>query len=196
MADLIARVSELVGDPTNSVVSAQQVQDALDHARTDVVQARLTARPTWTANGLAYLDYYAERLGGDWESTTGANVTVTLYDASFAELTPASADYLTGHWTLAASCAPPIYISGATYDVYAAAAALCEWRAAQVAINFDFSADGQSFSRSQVAKAFREQAALYWAQARPRAGTMVRGDRNAGRSADDAYRRFHRSTRG
>lgn len=53
-----------------------------------------------------------------------------------------------------------------TYDLNAAAAEGWRWKAAKVAGNYDFGADGASFSRAQVAKECREQVALYAKRAR------------------------------
>lgn len=46
----------------------------------------------------------------------------------------------------------------ATYDLHAAAADVWDAKAAKAAANYDFSADGGSFQRSQVTEAYANQA--------------------------------------
>lgn len=60
----------------------------------------------------------------------------------------------------------PLWI--ATYDLHAAAADVWQEKAAAVASNFDFTADGASFSRSQTYQQMLAQARWYAARRRPR----------------------------
>lgn len=55
----------------------------------------------------------------------------------------------------------------ATYDLNAAAADVWDERAATVAQDFDFSADGGNYSRSQVAAQYQERARYYRSRRRP-----------------------------
>jgi len=69
-----------------------------------------------------------------------------------------------------------LFISGTSFDLYAAAADLLEGAAAMSATAFDVSVDGNSYSRSQITKAFLEMAASYRKRARAHVGTSSRGD--------------------
>lgn len=75
-------------------------------------------------------------------------------------LTPVISDNLAGRWRFA-SPQHQVYLTGSRYDVYATAAELLSIWASQVALEFDYSADGASLYRSQKAKALREQAEQY-----------------------------------
>ena len=55
----------------------------------------------------------------------------------------------------------------ATYDLRAAAAEVCEEKAAAVAARFDFAADGANFSRSQEYDHWMKQARYHAARRRP-----------------------------
>jgi len=55
----------------------------------------------------------------------------------------------------------------ATYDLHAAAADIWDEKAAVVAVDFDFSADGGNYSRSQVVQQFERQARAHRARRRP-----------------------------
>lgn len=169
MADLITRLRRLINDPAgvNQTWTDDELQDFLDAHRLDVRHARLRPEPTWTGSGVTYTDYYADY--GDWESD------VVLEDASGNDLTPATSDLLTGHWTFTDQD-PPVYITGKTYDLYAAAAAVLEAWAARVALEFDFTADGASFRRSQKREALLALAAEYRRRARANRAVMVRSD--------------------
>lgn len=59
----------------------------------------------------------------------------------------------------------------ATYDLNAAASAIWEEKAAAAAVDFDFSADGGNYSRSQVFDQMMKQARLFGAKRK--AGTIT-----------------------
>ncbi len=173
MADLIARVRLLISDPagTSQVFSDQEIQDTLDRHRSDVRYRELASAKTIAPGGaVSYLDYYADV--GNWEADE------KLYDGAYNQLTPATADRLSGHWTFASNQMPPVLIVGKYYDVYAAAADLVEAWAAKEKLSFDFDADGQAFKRSQKVQMLLAMAREYRRQQRPVSVGMVRSDAN------------------
>jgi hypothetical protein len=126
MVDIIARTREVIADPAGAAqtFSAQAIQDELDRYRQVVRYGQLDFDTNEAAITGRYLDYFADV--GDWETDA------LLYSLGNALLTPATSDYLTGHWTFAATTYPPVYIVGQTYDVYRAAASLIRRWAARV----------------------------------------------------------------
>lgn len=179
LADLITRLRLLVNDPAGGTqaFTDDQLEDVLDARRADVRHLELDAAETRDPGaGVTYLDYHARV--GDWESDA------VLEDATGAALVPATSDYLVGHWTFAASQTPPVYLTGKTFDLYAAAADLLEMWAAKLALSgFDFSADGATYHLSQRQAALERQAALY--RTRARGGLGIGGMTIVERS--DAY---------
>ncbi|NOZ27968.1 MAG: hypothetical protein GXP39_07950 [Chloroflexi bacterium] len=168
MADLITRLRRLINDSgTSQTWTDDELQDFLDARRLDVRRARLRPETTWAAGTVTYTDYYADY--GDWESDA------VLEDADGDDLTPSSSDWLTGHWTFADQD-PPVFITGKSYDLYAAAADVLEAWAAKVALEFDFDADGGRFRRSQKREALLELAKRYRRRSRPQVAVMVRND--------------------
>lgn len=173
MAALITRVRGMINDPagTSQFFPDQDIQDALDFNRVNVKYALLRPTPTLVNNGqsgtsYSYLDYYADI--GDWEDD------LVLNNGAFQTITPATSDNLTGHWTFnlpAPGQLPPVFITGQYYDRYLASATLLERWAAALSMNFDFTADGQSFRRSQapqmlmnLAKEYRKHALVHTMQ--------------------------------
>ena len=61
----------------------------------------------------------------------------------------------------------------ATYDLHAAAADIWEEKAAVVAVDFDFRADGGQYSRSQVVESYRALARYHRARRAPRTHRLV-----------------------
>lgn len=178
MATLIARVRLLIGDPSggSSQFADQDIQDVLDENRLFVRQAMLRSEVTFAPGGsFTYTDYFASL--DMWEDD------VLLQDGGWRTLTPLTTDNLTGHWTFASQI-PPVYLTGKTFDVYMAAALLLERWAAAWARNYDFSADGNSFKRSQAAAGMLAQAAQYRKMARGQTIKMGRDDSGA---ADGPY---------
>lgn len=146
MADLITRLRTIVGDPETDPVGREafdddSVQAFLDERRTDVVEAQMRTRPSFSDSSLiVYHDYFAPRLW--WEDS------VVLHDTHGTVLTPTTSDLVAGHWTFVAGQAQPVYITGSFYDIYGSAQALCEAWAAKVAREFDFATDQQTFDRT------------------------------------------------
>jgi hypothetical protein len=170
MEALIGRVRRLVNDVDEPIWTDDEIQDALDKRRHDVRYLPLTEAETLGPGSVDYLDFYAT--WGDWEAD------VVLYDAQYNPIVPDSADLQVGHWSFEAEPLWPVTLIGKTYDLYAAAADLLEIRATQLAGEFDFSADGGQFVRSQKRKAYEEMANGYRRRQRPGISQMVRGDVN------------------
>ena len=71
----------------------------------------------------------------------------------------------------AAGAAPDESAWTGAWDIYQAAADICDEKAAAVAANFDFAADGGDYKRSQVYAQLTQLARRY--RARRRAGTLT-----------------------
>lgn len=157
MSELIHRVRRLIFDLSigDQVFSDDDIQEILDRHQTIVRYAVLRAAPTYLPNGtIEYRDYYADV--GDWESDE------SLYDSLDTMLAPSTANRLTGHWTFGPPGQnPPVFIVGKTYDVWGAAADLLDLWAAKIKLEYDFSADNQSFQRSQRVETLRRLANEY-----------------------------------
>lgn len=151
--------------------SDDEIQTALDARRTDVVEAQLRTRPSFTqASLIVYVDFFAPRRF--WEDS------VVLQNYLGAILTPDTADLTAGHWSFTAGTSIPVYITGSFYDVFGSAQVLCEEWAAKVAREFDFGTDQQSFNRSDKAKGLLAVAREYARKA------IAPGARPAWRSLD------------
>lgn len=175
MTNLIVRVQDLINDPAVSGAdgtqfTAQKIQDALDRFVWRYSVSPMSYEITYPAGQMSYLNYLAPEGLGDWEED------VLLQNSSYTTLTPASSDYITGHWVLSTTIAPPVYLTGKSYDVYAAAAYLLTQWAAKYTLHFDASGNGASFSRSQMVTQLRAQAKEYLARKRVRPLKMKRND--------------------
>lgn len=173
MLALIGRIRLMINDPMSDVqvYSNQDIQDALDTHRVDQRYLSLQAVESIAQGGVvSYEDFYAPV--GDWESDA------VLADASYAVLAPDSSDWQVGHWTFASEPDLPVRITGRSYDRYAAAVSLIETWAAKVALDFDFTAGGQSFSRSEKQAQLLEMAQRYRAMMKVSGGKIIRDDAN------------------
>lgn len=147
MADLIARMRVMIGDESASpILSDDELEDIFDQRRTDAIHAPLAYVSNVSATGVVeYHDYFGRGAGAvlPWESSP------TFQDSTGAALTPNTSEPMRGFWRFTASQLPPVYITGAFYDLYGVAAIACEALAGRVAQEFDFGTDGHSFTRSQ-----------------------------------------------
>ncbi len=173
MADLIARVRIDIGDAPGLTqqFTDVQIQDALDLYRTDYINDLLVARPTYSGGTILYLNYYSNGIT-DWESD------YTLWQYLYHQVTDdtTQSEPLTGHWVFAATTLPPIFIRGKAYDVNLANWKLCMRWASVLARQYNFTSDGQSFSRNQAYQAMVNQANIFKKQARIKVGSLVRSD--------------------
>lgn len=173
MADLITRLRTLIGDPEGDTqtFADDDLQMALDERRTDVVEAQMRVRPSFSDTSLVvYHDYFAPRPW--WEDS------VVLHDTHGTVLTPDTADLVAAHWTFTAGQAQPVYITGSFYDMYGSAQGVLETWAAKVAREFDFGTDQQTFDRTGKREGLLAVAREYARKARQP------GARPAWRSAD------------
>ena len=168
LAGLIAKVRRLVDDKNATIWNADEVQDALDRRRMEAVQIMLASHVVRVGSSSQRLIYTAPY--GDWEGG------VTLYDATFAAVSADAEDLTVGRWSFTSEPNYPIYLSGFTFDVYAAAADLLEERAQQLVGQYDFSADGGNYRRSQHKDGLVKLAEQYRRQQRPQVGRLIRDD--------------------
>jgi len=179
MAGLILRTRKLVGDlATSPVFADQDVQDALDQYRFYHRYERTEPQATIQPGGhRAWTDFYT--INENWEapSSGSGDSLFNLADASYNLLAPDAADYLTGHFVFNAGVLNAVvWVTGQTYDIYAAGADLATNWAAQLARRFDFSDNNVRYQRSQQTKALLELADTLRERALPRAVDFTRSD--------------------
>ncbi len=173
MADLITRVRTLasVGSADYTLSGAtywtdDQIQAVLDVHRLDFADDQLRALREYDAGGTAR--YYVHTTQySNLEATSGGSAVLYVRDSTGARAGTSawSADYLAGRITFTADTAGTVYyLTGRSYDVYAAAADIWQAKAAHVAERFDFSADGASFSASKLIDQYERMAAKCAAQ--------------------------------
>lgn len=143
MQALATQVRLLIGDTAGAgpVFTDDELLAMLDNNATDVAYEQLTPRPTIQPGGATeWLIWQAS--AGWWEANE------QLLDASYNVLTPASANRQRGIWTFD-DHQSAVLITGSRYDVHAAAAEAVDAWIAKVKLEFDFSADGADYKRSQ-----------------------------------------------
>lgn len=171
MTALIARLRSQIGDPAGATqtFSDDDLQRLLDGRRRDVRYRELTGVETRLPGGsYETTEYHADRR--PWESDAA------LYDGDYDSLNPAAADLINGIWTFDSDTPAPVFVSGQTYDMAAAAAdALEEW-AARVSREFQFQAGPDIFHREQKIAGLLAAAERFRAQSLPGAGSFERSD--------------------
>lgn len=157
----------------------QQLQNVLDQHRRDFENVPLTPIPSPAAGGsLSWFNYdlpyrYLEQASGTTIFTVFNAVGSAMGTAAF------TVDYTRGVVTFTADTqGSAYYASGRTYDLYGAAAEVLERWAAHEALSFDFSADGQSFRRSQKVDMLTKMAVDCRGKAWPVDVTTARCDLN------------------
>jgi len=165
MATLNAYVRRLISDPKKGTTGAtshfttQEVQDQLDINRMDISEMRLLPKDVVTPINkyIIWKTFYAQV--GFWESDA------QLQGNDWQVLTPTKSDYLIGIWSFTSeSQLLPVYVTGKIYDVFGAAADLCEQWAMSVALSYDMMTDMMRFQRSQMQTMLLKMADRYRTQ--------------------------------
>lgn len=166
MTALISRLRNRVGDVAgaNQAFSDQELQDALDVNRSRAQNLELLPMATF---GSGYLDFRSEF--DAWEEAA------TFIDATDTVVTPDTSDYASGWWSFNTEPDYPIYLTGWTYDLHAAAAdILTTWSTRLAATHFDVTADNDRLQRSQLVTQLRTAAKDARANSRVTRLTMTR----------------------
>ena len=143
MTALVTQVRLLIGDPSGlaPVFTDDDLLMLLDNNSTDVLYEVLEPQPTIQPGG-AVFNLTWRAAAGWWEASE------TFCDAGYNSLTAATANRQKGLWTFD-DHQSAVLISGSRYDVHGAAADALDAWIAKVKLDFDFSADGADYKRSQ-----------------------------------------------
>src|SRR5579872_1189551 len=173
MSDLISSVRVLINDVlpvgNGQIFTDQIIQDVMDEGREDITNKALTPRPTFSGSTIQYLDYYSD-FGGGFENGMVLKQYLTVL------VTPSLSEPIAGHFQFAANVFPPVFITGLLHDRYRAAADLLERLAAQYAIRYSMTVDGQNLQIGQVTNNLQTLAKTYRRKQRPRAISVERSD--------------------
>lgn len=165
MGHLVQQVRRLIGDDgpvSERVWTDEELEQFLDNCRTVIDRAPLLpALPLPTRLWKARYPYWEQ----DARLTVGSSEIAVLAE-----------DALSGEWELEAETHGPVFVTGRTYDVYAAAADVLEAWAARERLAYDIHLDGQTLRRAQVGERLLALAQSYRRQARPRQAIVVRSD--------------------
>lgn len=159
MSNLISQVRQLTGAGTadfsidaTTYFSDNHIQDVLDRNKIDVVESPLTYDITTDTGGTArYLT--ARSAYGYFETLDSGTAYFNLKqsDGSLVGTANYTVDYTRGVITFTADQGgTAYYLTGYSYDPHAAAAEIWGFRLSNFVDWYDFSADNQSLSRSQV----------------------------------------------
>ena len=180
MADNIARVRALTyaGTAEYTLGTAtfwddDQIEQVLDRHRVDVVREELTGPADYIGGGsVQYVRLHSAHRYIEGASSGSAIFRIEDGTGTDRGTATYTADYLTGTFDFSSDVGGTVlYMTGRAYDVHGAAAELLESWASREAREFDFTADGQSFHRSQKVKSLQEQAGVM----RRRAWIKVKG---------------------
>jgi hypothetical protein len=179
LTDLIALVRRLVADTeAPTIFDDLDVQTALDNNRVDHIARRVEDSGLITTGArYAFTDYYTEIPNWEQDAYLQGHTYELITDSS-SPIAVANADYLVGHWTLTAAYTPPIFITGKTFDLYAAAVELLEQLYAMSMGDFDFLSAGRTFKRSQTKEGIQTLIGIYRRRMKPTTIEMYRSDMN------------------
>ena len=167
MANLLLRTRRLIDDIGTSIWTDNQLQDILDVHKLRVQREYLEMELTLlVANDYEYRIYHSRQ--GDFEEGGTAYFNIEGTDGTQRGTADYSADYIHGIVTMTVDQGgSALYLTGWTYDVYAAAADCWRERATRVSSYYDVSADGHSISRSQWFQHCMDAAGAFDKMSRP-----------------------------
>lgn len=179
---IIQRVRDLLG-PCSDAVTDIQIQDRLDRNRIKCNLLRLErverVMPAPNSGQVRYYEFSAPFT--DWErgytlQLSGNSISGATSGEAWQAVTPSVANDTEGRWTFSDYYYSDVFISGFTYDIFAAAASCIDLLMAGELRSVTFSAGGQTFQRQQILQNYRQFARDLRSQARMVTADMVRGD--------------------
>lgn len=164
--------------------SDEQLQTILDRYRANLREAELVSHPITNSGGTPEYKEYSSYAG--WYETTseGGSATFVITDGigGITPLTSYTPKYETGLVTFDDDQEGSArYVTGQSYDVYAAAADVWEQKAAHYATQIDFSTDGHKITRSHIVTQCENMAKKYGSMSISGGGSIadvMRGDYN------------------
>jgi hypothetical protein len=131
-----------------------QLQDVLDMYRTEINQRELIGVPEYSGGSTIWKDYPLGAKDLEEATSNSGNVVAwSLVDSTGTEVSSSdyAADYISGIVRFVSDTSGAIYfLKARSYNLSRAAADIWRRKAAHVASGYDFSTEGQSFSRSQL----------------------------------------------
>ena len=167
MATLINRLRRMVNDANREAWdNDQEVQDTLDQFRVHVYRERMELeRKLLAATDYEYRIYHSRF--SDFEEGGTAYFNVEDSGGSQRGTADYTADYINGIVTMGADqVGTALFLTGWSYDLHGAAAALWEERAGQLTGRYDVTVGDQRLSRSQWFKHCADMADMHKQQAR------------------------------
>jgi hypothetical protein len=158
--------------------SDDQVQDALDASRTSYGYLLLEAHPTMHNGSATTYGLFVSPVGGGWESD------YVLYDSTWATVSNDPSNEVVNDGRFVRDSANTdrfLYICGKQYDIYDAAAELCETWASELKAQYDLQTGGGVLGRhrSALSQKYGQTAAtaqLMRSRARVKSISTVRRD--------------------
>ena len=164
--------------------SDEQLQSILDRYRVDIREAEMVAHNITNISGDPEYKEYTTHAGW-WEETATGGTTRFVITDGLGSITPATsytADYESGLVTFSADQEGSArYVTGHSYDIYAAAADVWEQKASHYATMIDFSTDGHKVTRSHIVAQCEKMISKYNSLAISGGNSsvqMIRGDYN------------------
>lgn len=151
MVALVNKVRKLIGNPSSSVISDDEIQEALDDERNrrNVVFAPLDCLCEIGSSGK--VEYKRFTFGAaPWEGGNSSNLP-KLQNGSGASIRSdlASENLWNGEFLFNSEQNNGVYITGQVYDLYGAAADLLELNEALASDEYDVTIHDKTFKRSQ-----------------------------------------------
>lgn len=159
-----------------------QLQAVLDDHRTEVTDEVMFFAEDNTGGTITTTRYYSSY--GWFEQTTGGSLIFTIKDGTHALVGTASwssVDYRTGRVVFTADTNEATrYLSGRSYDVYAAAADVWRRKASQVtSASYSWSTDNMSVNKGQMRAEYLKMADYYSTQGGVTSVQIRRSDTDA-----------------
>lgn len=174
MADLIARLRDMIDDADKAVWDDDSLQNILDEYKVRVYREPLTPEKTLvSATDYEYKIYHSRY--DNFEAGGTAYFQVEDSAGNQRGTADYSVDYINGVVTMAADQEGTVlYLTGWSYDLAAAAADCWRRRAAKVSSYYDVDADGHRLSRSQWHRHCLQMSEFFARQAKPRVARLWR----------------------
>jgi hypothetical protein len=164
-----------------------EVQRVLDRHKTYIVREELTPFESYAGSGtIVYLEYRSAF--GNIESGTAGSFKIENGPGATIGTSAYTGDYVNGVFTFGTNTAGTAYfMTGYSYDVYAAAADIWRVKSGHVASGVNFSTDNMRVDRGQLIKNCQSMAEYYGRMSGAKVFNFTRDDSTIFGSAEREY---------
>lgn len=176
LTDIVSEFRLMTSESGTAIFTDDQIQSILDRNKVSLFASPLLYSLTRESGTAVYKNYY-HPYGGYLEGTASGTAIVRVHDSNGSVVTGYTQSESDGRFDFTANTSgTAYYYTGNQFDLNAAVSEGWKVKAASLADNFDFSAEGRSYKKSQVIQHCLAMSKHFASESKPSYGEIYKSD--------------------